>query len=178
MISEYIAQQLRLGECCILYGMLITLIYDLIRIIRRVIPHSFFWISLEDLFYWIAVAIGIFLLLYYTNDGNLRWVAVLVVFGGMLLYKKIFGNKLVIFMSTKIKQILHLVVKVLSVPLKVVKQAYLSTSGNAKRALRAVKCGLTGNIKKVIMVLCKRRRGVGKLKKKGKKDESQKVPEG
>lgn len=178
MMSVYIAEQLKLGGWCILYGMAITFVYDMLRIIRRVIIHSSFFVSLEDFFYWIAVAIGIFLLLYYTNDGNLRWVAVLVVFFGMLLYKKIFGNKLVIFMSTKINQILHLVVRVMTVPLKLVKQASSRVFRQIKTNAGAVKCGLTGNIKKVIMVLCKRRRGVGKLKKKGKKDESQKVPEG
>lgn len=178
MMSVFIAEQLKLGGCCILYGMAITLVYDLLRIARRVITHSSFFVSIEDFLYWIAVAIGIFLLLYYTNDGNLRWVAILVVFFGMLLYKKIFGNNLVIFMSTKINQILHLVVRVIAIPLKLVKRAFMRVFKRTKLLAGAIKSGLTGNIKKGIMVLCKRQNNLDKSEKKGKKDESQKVPQG
>lgn len=175
-MSAYIIEQLRFGMWCFGYGMGITLFYDFLRIVRRVVRHSSLVISIEDFLYWVGVAIGIFLLLYYTNDGNLRWIAVLVVFFGMLLYKKIFGNKLVIFMSTIMSRTLHIVVKVLAVPQKLVKRAFLAGFRYVKQVFLKAKNGLTGNIKKGNIVLCKHLHVQKNSKKKGNSHEPQEIP--
>ena len=44
-----------------LLGAFITFCYDLFRILRRIIPHGIFWISLEDLVFWVMVTGGIFI---------------------------------------------------------------------------------------------------------------------
>ena len=36
-----------------LLGVIITFIYDLFRIFRRIIPHGWFLLSLEDLVFWV-----------------------------------------------------------------------------------------------------------------------------
>ena len=71
-----------------LLGAFITFCYDLFRILRRIIPHGIFWISLEDLVFWVMATGGIFYLLYYENNGMFRWFAVIGAGAGMLLYKK------------------------------------------------------------------------------------------
>ena len=71
-----------------LLGILITLFYDLLRILRRVIPHGAILISLEDLSFWVLAAAGIFYLLYYENNGIFRWFSVIGALAGMLLYKE------------------------------------------------------------------------------------------
>ena len=175
-MSTFIIEQFWFGVYCILFGIFITLLYDLLLIARAVIPHSSFWVSVEDFLFWIGAAFGIFMLLYRMNYGELRWAAVLLLFLGMLLYKKIFGNILVTFMSTIIKRTLHLVVRVLRVPLKLVKRLFFQGFRRIKKCAGAQKNKLTGNIKKVNMILCKHRRVPKKTGKKGKKDESQKIP--
>ena len=60
-----------------LLGAFITFCYDLFRILRRIIPHGIFWISLEDLVFWVMATGGIFYLLYYENNGMFRWFAVI-----------------------------------------------------------------------------------------------------
>lgn len=52
-----------------LLGVIITFIYDLFRIVRRIIPHGWFLLSLEDLAFWILATAGIFYMLYYENSG-------------------------------------------------------------------------------------------------------------
>ena len=47
-----------------LLGVIITFIYDLFRIVRRIIPHGWFLLSLEDLAFWILATAGIFYMLY------------------------------------------------------------------------------------------------------------------
>ena len=175
-MSAYIIEQLRFGSSCLLFGVIITMLYDILLIVSAVLRHSNFWVSMEDFLFWIAAAFGIFLLLYRMNYGKVRWVAVFLLFLGMLLYKKIVGNHLVIFMSTIIRQILHLVVRVLSIPLKIVKTAFYKVFCKVKKAVGEQKNKLTGNIKKVNMILCKHRRVTKKAEKKGKKNESQKIP--
>ena len=47
-----------------LLGILITFVYDGFIIMRRLIRHNLFLISVEDLIFWIACAIGVFYMLY------------------------------------------------------------------------------------------------------------------
>ena len=71
-----------------LLGVFITFFYDLFRVFRRVVRHGIFWISLEDLVFWVMASVGIFYLLYYENNGAFRWFAVFGAGAGMVLYKK------------------------------------------------------------------------------------------
>lgn len=152
---------------CFLAGIAITMLYDVFRIIRRVIKHNGFFIALEDIIFWGIVSVLLFLLLYHMNNGTVRWFAVLGLFVGMCLYKKIFGDFLVTFMSTILQRILHIVVHLISTPLKLVKRGISKGFRLLQRTFHRVKNKLTAHIKAVKMVLCKR-----KKLKKGKEHES------
>ena len=56
-------------------GVYITFVYDVLRIVRRVISHGELMVSLEDLVFWIYCADRVFLLMYYESNGTLRWFA-------------------------------------------------------------------------------------------------------
>ena len=140
---------------CFLTGIAITVVYDFLRIIRRVIPHLYVVVAFEDIVYWIFVSATLFLLLYHKNNGTLRWFAVFGLFIGMLFYKKIFGDFLVNFMSTILSRTLHLVVCVTKPPLNLVKTTFFKGFKGLMRCQRKVKNKLTGDIKEVKIVLCK-----------------------
>lgn len=70
-------------------GIFITFVYDLLRILRRVIRHNNFFVSFEDLAFWIFCALTVFALMYNMGNGNLRWFAVFGALGGMFVYLKI-----------------------------------------------------------------------------------------
>ena len=72
----------------VLLGIGITFVYDCLRICRRVVVHGVFWVSLEDMVYWIFVSCCVFYLLYCDNNGVLRWFAVMGTALGMFLFKK------------------------------------------------------------------------------------------
>lgn len=74
-----------IGECLLL-GAGLMLLYDILRIIRIVIPHSIVVISIEDVLYWIAAGIFMFMLLYKEDAGSIRWFAVVIAVSGMLIY--------------------------------------------------------------------------------------------
>lgn len=74
-----------IGECLLL-GAGLMLLYDILRIIRIVIPHSIAVISIEDVLYWIVAGIFMFMLLYKEDAGSIRWFAVVIAVAGMLIY--------------------------------------------------------------------------------------------
>lgn len=83
-----IAGQGRLFLCGIIAGMGLLFVYDMFRVWRRVISHGTLWIAIEDIFYWCGSAIGLFLLFYQLNDGQIRVFFLLAAFVGMCLYHK------------------------------------------------------------------------------------------
>lgn len=99
----------------VLMGFLITFIYDWLRILRRLIPHNIFWVSVEDLIFWVFCAIEVFLLMNKESNGTLRWFAVLGALTGMIAYKKILGAFLVKYITLILKTIFRFLWKPFSI---------------------------------------------------------------
>lgn len=97
----------------LLMGIFITFLYDILRVLRRVIPHSGFLVSLEDFCFWIYCALRVFLLMYYESDGTLRWFAILGALAGMFLYKKLVSPYFVKYTSFLLQKILTFLRKIL-----------------------------------------------------------------
>lgn len=93
--------------CALRMGVFITLVYDILRIARRVIPHRDFMVSLEDLGFWIYCAGEVFLMMYHESNGTLRWFAVLGAMVGMLLYRKLISPWLVKYTSFLLNKVVH-----------------------------------------------------------------------
>lgn len=66
--------------------------YDLIRLFRRLVRHGRFAVDLEDLLYWTACFIVSFTLLYYGNNGVIRFAAVFGAAVGMAFYAVTIGR--------------------------------------------------------------------------------------
>ena len=104
-------------------GIYITFVYDLLRILRRVVPHNHFAVSVEDLGFWVYCAGKVFLLMHHESDGTLRWFAVLGALVGMLLYRKTAGALFVKYMSLiliTIRDLLKKICKIFCRPFGVV----------------------------------------------------------
>lgn len=95
--------------CALQMGVFITLVYDILRIIRRVIPHKDFLVSLEDLGFWIYCAGEVFLMMYHESNGTLRWFAVLGAMVGMLLYHKLVSPWFVKYVSLVLNKAVQMI---------------------------------------------------------------------
>ena len=74
-----------------LAGNLIYLVYSAIRVVRRIIKHNLFFVSMEDLIFWIGTGIYLFIKIYQTSNGSIRWYFVIgVLAGGILTHFIIF----------------------------------------------------------------------------------------
>ncbi len=96
----------------VITGIFITFVYDLLRILRRVVPHAGIMVSLEDLAFWIYCATEVFLLMYRESNGTLRWFAVLGALGGMLFYRKAVSPLFVKYAALLLGKLLKLLGKI------------------------------------------------------------------
>ncbi len=102
----------------LLMGIYITFIYDILRIVRRVFPHSGFMVSLEDILFWIYCAVIVFLLMYHESNGTLRWFAVFGAIAGMILYKRLVSPYFVKYVSLVLQKIFDILTKILRLILR------------------------------------------------------------
>lgn len=65
-------------------GMSVYGAYTGIRIVRRIFRHTIRMISLEDFLFWVAVSFYLFIQIYETSNGSVRWFFVLGVAAGMI----------------------------------------------------------------------------------------------
>lgn len=98
---------------CFLLGILLMLLYDILRIGRIVVPHHYAVTGVEDLLYWLTVAVSAFLMLYKGNDGNIRWYAVAAIIVGMILFNAVISRFMVPFIGNMLRLPVEIVGKVL-----------------------------------------------------------------
>ncbi len=172
-MSPYIVEEGWFLLYSILLGIVITFVYDCLRVFRRVFIHRIFWVSVEDMVYWIFVACSIFYLLYYENDGAFRWFAILGMLFGMFVVNRTLSPFFVKYISELLlwlKKILHRINAFLTKPLRMAGKAVGRHFGTGKqkvmRHMRFFKKRLTVRLKMVRMILCKR----CKKMQRGRKD--------
>lgn len=136
MMSAGILTELQAAAVAFLSGALITVVYDLLRIVRRAIPHGNVWIGIEDFIFWIWAALWIFSVLYRENDGNLRFYTMIAMAAGMILYHRTVSEPLVRLFGRILKKLVGL----LGIPFRLLKK-YLKFLGNK----------LKKNVKGIIM---------------------------
>jgi spore cortex biosynthesis protein YabQ len=83
-----------LGIFCsfFLTGIFLGASYDLLRLLRGLIPHSDLMVNLEDLLYWITMSLVVFVRLYDRTDGQLRGYVFLGLLAGLGAYGATFAR--------------------------------------------------------------------------------------
>lgn len=145
-MSPGIIKELQFFGLAVLRGVLILVLYDVIRIIRRVMPHGIWAVTLEDAAYWVATALLVFQLLYRENDGAVRGYALLAVAVGMLLYHQTISNWLVARISGILRWCFGIILKPFAVIYRKVVQVF-------RMAVRFYKKKLKKQLKEFIMIL-------------------------
>lgn len=81
-----IGEELGIFVHAILSGIIVLVSYTCIRVIRRIIKHNLAAITIEDFLFWIGTGLYLFVEIYYTSDGSIRWFFVLGVVFGMFFF--------------------------------------------------------------------------------------------
>lgn len=75
-------------------GAILMAVYDILRLLRFLIPHRSLVVGLEDVCYWIWSGFFTFLFLYRENDGALRFYVIGSIFLSMLVYDRVISRNL------------------------------------------------------------------------------------
>lgn len=146
----------------VLLGVFITCAYDGFIILRRLIKHNIFMVSLEDMIFWIGCAIAVFCMLYEQNNGVVRWFAVAGAALGMLIYKKTISHMLVktavgilARAGTIVAKALHFLLSPVCFLGKKLKAGCSATGKKSSKAGKYLKKKLTAYKKLLKIILCK-----------------------
>lgn len=82
-----ITQEVRFFLGSFLSGFFLLAAYDVIRLLRILIPHGKAVVNGEDLLFWTGASIFIFRMIYKLNDGNIRGFGIFCMVLGMFLYQ-------------------------------------------------------------------------------------------
>lgn len=143
LISRTIASEGSLLLISFLFGILLMLIYDIFRILRRIIKHGTILTAIEDVIYWLFCAIGIFAMLYQENDGLLRWFVVGGVAVGMLLENKLISPWVIRLFVKILKAWMKIIKKIFDVVVRPVKKVCRFLKKELKKLKKAIKIGLS-----------------------------------
>ena len=138
-MSETIIGELDFFLYAALTGIILSAVYDVFRILRRVYSHGTFWIAIEDFFYWLGSALFISYILLKENNGTIRWFFVLAIPLGMLIYNLTISRYLVEIISkiwSKIQHIVEMALKLLCKPLVFLWKKTKFFRKNVKKALK------------------------------------------
>ena len=119
--------------CSVVSGVVIALVYDVFRILRKSIKTGSLFTYIEDLLFWILVAIVMFATVYYSNEGELRSYIFLGTLLGVILYALLLSKTIMnssLFIIRIVRGVFRFLWMVLSFPLKVVIR-FLAIPGRA-----------------------------------------------
>lgn len=102
-----------------LYGAAFFCVYDILRCVRRVFVHNVFWIAAEDLAFWMAAGILLFLMVFEKNSGTYRSCFFLGISTGLLLWYFLFDHlvlKGLTWILNLLRRMVHKILYFLSKP--------------------------------------------------------------
>lgn len=116
-----INEQAFLFLTCVQTGIIMGMLYDFIRIVRKIIHHPNWIVQIEDLLYWITCGCFAFIMVYWENYGQIRVFVFIGILIGAVLY---FSTASILFMkvATAIiywtKKVLKKIISFVLIPIK------------------------------------------------------------
>ena len=146
-VSETIGQEATILGAAVLAGAGLFFLYDILIILRRIIPHREIWIGVQEFIYWLICTGVVFVMIYRENDGMVRGFALGGVVLGMLVYLLVLSRFVVRINVRIIKAVLGFIRKTGIFFLRPYWRIWKKTAGlirkQLKKFMKAVKIGLS-----------------------------------
>lgn len=97
-MADFIIEELQKLGLMIGFGIAMAVVYDVFRILRRIIPHNFVAVSTEDLIFWLGLGIPAFYFVLLVNDGEFRLYFILGILLGIFVYRETV-SRLIMFIT-------------------------------------------------------------------------------
>lgn len=136
-------------------GVILIFVYDLLRIIRRLVPHGTWLVSMEDFLFWAGSAVTIFAMLYRENDGYLRGFSIGGVVLGMLLYSALLSRFVIKGSVFVLEKVLYVVFRPIVLFWKLLMKPVRACGKKGGKVVRFLKKRLKNIWKTVKIGLCK-----------------------
>lgn len=120
-MNQIVSSQARLFITSVEIGIIMGIIFDIVRIARKIIRHPNFFVQLEDMLYWIFCGFTGFYMLYICNYADIRPYIFIGILLGATLY---FFSFSILFMRvmTKVinyvKMMLHKLYGLILIPIR------------------------------------------------------------
>lgn len=141
-----VSNQAYIFLCSVIGGMIIAFIYDAFRIKRKAVKTRNLMIHIEDFVYWMLVAVVMFTVVYYSNEGEIRGYIFIGTVIGVILYIMLLSKIITessLFIIKVVSSILKFVWRVVTWPfmisyriLRVPVRFVLKISGKAARKVK------------------------------------------
>lgn len=155
-VSETILKEADILLKALATGVILMLVYDLIRIMRRLIPHGTVCIAIEDFLFWAGSAVAIFVMLYRENDGYLRGFSIGGVVVGMIVYSLLLSRFVVRGSVFILEKILYALLRPVVCLMRLLTRPLKACKSRCKKIGRIFKKRLKKFLKTVRIGLCKR----------------------
>ena len=130
-----VASQTYLFLIFVLNGVVIGLILDLFRVLRKTFKTSNVITYIEDILFWILAGISIIFFMYNFSDGTIRLFMIIALFLGLLLYILSISKyviKIFVFFINILKNLFKTIIKVTSIPVKLIYKVINNTITHIK----------------------------------------------
>lgn len=122
------SEQARTFFMLVVAGMAAGLVYDFIRIIRRMVRHGLILIHIEDLIYWLFLSLTVMLILLWDNNAVLRFFSVIAPIIGLVLYFCLFSSFIIKpaeILIRFVKRIFMVILHIICIPLRILRNLFL-----------------------------------------------------
>lgn len=145
-MTKMISLELKFFLVSLLWGVILLLLYDVLRILRRFVKHSAFLVSVEDVVFWSISGVLIFVMIYEHNNGTIRGFAIVAIGIGMILYHYLVSEYLIRFICMLLNAILGTLGRILKIIFKPMKMGLHFGNKTAKNISKAA----TKKLKKTV----------------------------
>lgn len=169
-MNPAISVELQFFLTSILWGVILLMAYDVLRIFRRIIKHDAFFIAIEDLVFWVVASLFIFAMIYRMNNGIIRGFSIMGMLLGGVLYHFAFSELLV----KSVAKLIRVLLSPAAMVLHQIKRFFKFLLSHTRKLINNLLYQLKKQIKSVKITLKKRKskpensKEPGKLKKPGK----------
>lgn len=149
-MNQIVSSQSLLFITSIEIGIAMGIVFDLVRILRKIVKHASFLVQIEDILYWIVCGLIGFYMLYINNYAAIRPFVFIGILLGAILY---FASFSIVFMKIAtlvinyIKNLLkylwklllipiNSMIKYIKMPLKYLYKQYEKTNEHKRRKIR------------------------------------------
>ncbi len=154
-VSAEILRETDVFLAAFLTGVFLLFVYDLLRIVRKILPHKMWLVGVEDLIFWICGAIVLFAMLYRENSGYIRGFVIGGVLTGMLLYNLLLSARFVKVSVFLLEKLLFVLGRPFVWTSRILRRPFGFVGKKIKKFFRFLKKQLKKLCKMVRMVLCK-----------------------